>query len=80
MIEASVNIRESELVKLKELVVLEDGKLDRMRSEIRSPRKEPASSFYRHKEGRCTCTGVGSRRLLPESGGAQWMSTVEGTL
>jgi len=30
---------------------------------------EPASSFYRHKEGRSTCTGGGrSRRLLPESG------------
>ena len=31
---------------------------------------EPASSIYRHKEGRCTCTGDrGSRRLLPESRG-----------
>ena len=31
---------------------------------------KPASSFYRHKEGRCTCTGDrGSRRLPPESRG-----------
>ena len=32
---------------------------------------EPASPFYRHKEGRCTCTGEdrGSRRLFPESRG-----------
>ena len=31
---------------------------------------KPASSFYRHKEGLCTCTGDhGSRRLLPESQG-----------
>jgi hypothetical protein len=34
----------------------------------RSPKGKPASSFYRHKEGWCTCTGSrGSRRLLPES-------------
>ena len=38
---------------------------------------KPASSFYRHKEGRCTCTGDrGSHRLLPElwgcSGRALW--------
>ena len=34
------------------------------------PKGTPASSFYRHKEGRCTCTGDrGSRRLLPESRG-----------
>ena len=38
----------------------------------RSPKIKPASSFYRHKEGRCTCTGDrGSRRLLPES---RWCS------
>ena len=31
---------------------------------------KPASSFYRHKEGRCTYTGDhGSRRLLPKSRG-----------
>jgi len=31
---------------------------------------KPVSSFYRRKEGRCTCTGDrGSRRLLPESRG-----------
>ena len=31
----------------------------------------PASSFYRYKEGRCTCTGDhGSRRLPPNHGGA----------
>ena len=31
---------------------------------------KPASSFYRHKEGRCTCTGDrGSRRLFPKSRG-----------
>ena len=35
------------------------------------PKGKPASSFYRHKEGRCTCTGDhGNRRLLPESRGA----------
>jgi len=40
---------------------------------------KPASSFYRHKEGRCTCTCTGdrgSRRLFPElrgcSGRALW--------
>ena len=34
------------------------------------PKGKPASSCYRHKEGRCTCTGDrGSRRLLPESWG-----------
>ena len=33
-------------------------------------RGTPASSFYRHKEGRCTCTGGHeSRRLFPESRG-----------
>ena len=36
----------------------------------RPPEIKPASSFYRHKEGRCTCTGDRrSRRLLPESWG-----------
>ena len=36
----------------------------------RSPKIKPASSFYRRKEGRCTCSGGrGSRRLLPESRG-----------
>ena len=36
----------------------------------RPPKGKPASSFYRHKEGRCTCTGDrGSHRLLPESRG-----------
>ena len=34
------------------------------------PKGKPASSFYRHKEGQCTCTGNRrSRRLLPESRG-----------
>ena len=34
------------------------------------PKGTPASSFYRHKEGRCTCTGGHeSRRLFPESRG-----------
>ena len=37
--------------------------------------------FYRHKEGRCTCTGDrGSHRLLPESRGVQCSSTVRSTL
>ena len=36
----------------------------------RPPKIKLASSFYRRKEGRCTCTGDrGSRRLLPESRG-----------
>ena len=36
----------------------------------RPPKGTPASSFYRHKEGRCTCTGGHeSRRLFPESRG-----------
>ena len=31
------------------------------------PKGTPASSFYRHKEGRCTCTeGHESHRLFPE--------------
>ena len=35
----------------------------------RSPKTKPASSFYRHKEGRCTCTGDRGSRRLPESRG-----------
>ena len=34
------------------------------------PKGTPASSFYRHKKGRCTCTGDhGSHRRFPESRG-----------
>ena len=35
-----------------------------------SLKRKSASSFYSHKEGRCTCAGdCGSRRLFPESRG-----------
>ena len=45
------------------------------------PGKEPASSFYRHKEGRSTCTGnLRSRRLSSNRGcavvGHCWKYTV----
>ena len=38
-----------------------------------SPQRELASSFYRLKEGRVTCTGdLKSRPFLPESGENSW--------
>ena len=41
---------------------------------------EPASSFYRHKEGRSTRTGGGKSSSSPRIGGTQWVTTVESTL
>ena len=41
---------------------------------------ETASPFYRHKEGRYTCTGGGEVVVLPRIGGVQWPNTVESTL
>jgi len=44
-------------------------------------KKEPASSFYRHKKGRSTCTGRSRKSSSsPRIGGVQWMRTVESTL
>ena len=42
---------------------------------------EPASPFYRHKEGRYTCTGRSRKSSSsPRIAGVQWSSTVESTL
>ena len=42
---------------------------DSVETRGRMEKIEPASLFYRHKEGRCTCTGGGrSRRFSPNQG------------
>ena len=47
----------------------------------RPPKGKPVSSFYRHKEGRCTCTGRSQKSSSsPRIAGVQWSSTVGSTL
>ena len=42
---------------------------------------EPASPFYRHKEGRCTCTGRSQKSSsFSRIAGVQWSITVESIL
>ena len=46
----------------------------------RRERERARLPFYRHKEGRCTCTGGGEVIVIPRIGGMQWVTTVESTL
>ena len=50
------------------------------RGEMRWLGKESASSFYRHKEGRSTCTGRSKVVVFSPNQGWQWVTTVESTL
>ena len=50
------------------------------RPSVRCSDERLASSFYRHKEGRCTCTGGQKSSSSPRIGGMQWTFTVESTL